>query len=371
MNGAISGSSQIFRSPSKRCLLSCRQTFCCSALLAIFTVGAFGQNQTPVALRAAARALTVGELSGVAERAEAGDSHSQLLLGLSLRLIAEHLSYNDKEGQAGMYRAALHWLRKAASSGSAPAEYFLARTDMEVVSTQTPNLANADDVSGLLRKAISKDYAPAMTALGRCYMGYLACGHKMNYALGLQWLKKAYSARDPEAACRIAETYELGGRRDQRDEGKADQWYLKGAEMADASSQNALGVNLAAGIGTQKNVKEAEEWFRKSAEQGDELGTCNLALDYMRGEGVAKDLVLSLKWVLISDQVNGGQIAGGNLCGNEIDVRPFLKLTPAQEAEATRQANSWLKDHNYPLAEPPKKKCKECNPLTGDINLVR
>jgi hypothetical protein len=153
----------------------------------------------------------------------------------------------------------------------------------------------------------------------------------------------------------------------QGDHSKADQWFLKGAELGDASSQNAIGNNLAAGIGTPKNVKEAAEWFRESAEQGDTYGTCNLALDYMRGEGIAKNLVLSLEWVLISDHVH----EGGNLCGDEIDIRPFLKLTPAQQAEATRLANAWLKQHNYPLAQPLNGKCRDCDPLTGNVNLRR
>lgn len=365
MNGIILKLLQIGRSPDKRCSTACRQIFYCLTLLVFFATGAFSQNDGPIALQSAARALTVGELSGEAERAESGNVDSQILLGLSLRLIAEHINY-DKEGQAGMYRSSIYWLRKAANKGSAPAEYFLAETDVEQVSTWDPKLSLCEEVSPLLNEAISQNYAPAMTALGRRYMeGW--CGVKVNDTLGLQWLKKAFAAGDPEAAYRIGDAYNGGGRGDQRDLREANRWFLKGAEMGDASSQYALGVNLAAGIGTRKNVTEAAEWFRKSAEHGDEFGMCNLALDYMRGEGIAKDIVLSLKWVLISDRVNDG----GNLCGDEIDIRPFLKLTPPQEAEATRQANAWLKQHNYPLTELPKSKCRGCNPLTGNVNLVR
>lgn len=329
----------------------CRQILCCFTLLLFFATGAFAQSDSPAALRSAARALTVGELSGVVERAESGDIHSQILLGLSLSRIAGHTDFADKEGQARMYRAALYWLRKAANKGSAPAQYFLAMTDVDVMSTQTPNLANFHEIIPLLRKAMSQDYAAAMIAVGRCYLGDMPgdCDARgVNLARGLKLFKKAYSAGDPEAAYRIGMAYDGDGRGNQRDLRKADRWFLRGARLGDPSSEDAIGVNLAEGIGTGKNVQEAVEWFRKSAEQGNTYGACNLALHFMRGEGVAKDLVVALKWVMISDQVN----ETGYLCGEEI-AGPFLKLTPAQWAEATHQANAWLKQHNYPPAEPP------------------
>lgn len=281
---------------------------------------------------------------------------------MRLRLMAAQ-GGDEKESQAGMYASSISWLRKAANKGSAPAEYYLADTELELTGSSNWNLVDCEEVSSQLSKAVSQNYAPAMTEVGRQYVGTAGCAPQTNDAVAVYWFKKAYSAGDPEAAYELGMAYDGSGV--QSDHSKADQWFLKGAKLGDASSQDALGINLAAGIGARKNVKEAAEWFRKSAEQGNAYGTCNLALDYMRGEGIAKNLVLSLEWVLISDHVN----EGGILCGDEIDIRPFLKLTPAQQAEATRQANVWLRQYNYPVAGPLDRKCTDCNPLTGDVSL--
>jgi hypothetical protein len=98
--------------------------------------------------------LTVGELSGVAEQAGQGDIDSQVLMGLSLQLVAERLEYDD-QGRAGILRLSAYWLRLAAEKGSAPAEYFLAGTDLQIPE-------KCDELSSMLNKAISQNYAPAM-----------------------------------------------------------------------------------------------------------------------------------------------------------------------------------------------------------------
>jgi hypothetical protein len=312
--------------------------------LTFFACGAFPQSNSPNAFRSAARALTVGELSGVAESAADGDARSQLLLGLSLRLLAESIDYH--EDRAEMYLSSFYWVRKAAEQGSAPAQYFLAEMDLELIGLGNPKLSNCEEVTPLLNKAISQNYVPAMTKLGHLYMNG-GCGFKMDYAVGLQWLKKGSAAGDPESNYWIADAYERG-HGVKADESEVSRWFLKGAQMGDPDCQDSIGVNLAEGLGTQKNVKEAVDWFRKSAEGGNYYGACNLALHYMRGEGVPKDYVLSLMWGLISDRISTGL-----RCLEEIDTRPFLKMTPAQESEATQRANAWLKGHHYPPAPRP------------------
>src|SRR5208337_214445 len=291
--------------------------FCC---LTFSACTSFSQSNSPNELRSAARALTVGDLLGVAERAGEGDTASQLLMGLSLQLIAERMHY-DAEGRKESSRLSAHWLRQAAEKGIAPAQYFLAETDWKAAE-------NCDEVSGLLNKAISQDYLPAMTALGRLYMEG-GCRFKPDYALALQWFRKASSAGDAEADYWIGVSYEEG-RGVKPDETEATRWFLRGAQMGDPSSQGSAGINLADGNGTGKNVTEAVEWFRKSAEQGDVGGACNLALHYIRGEGVGKDYVLALMWGLIADH-NATDIG----CLSEIDTRDLLQMTAAQKSDAT------------------------------------
>lgn len=53
-------------------------------LFPFMTCVAFPQTKSPNVYRAAARGLTVGDLSGVAESAGQGDAESQLLMGLTI-----------------------------------------------------------------------------------------------------------------------------------------------------------------------------------------------------------------------------------------------------------------------------------------------
>jgi hypothetical protein len=59
-----------------------RCTICFLVSLMFFSCSAFSQSSSPNALRSAARMLSVGELSAVAEGAGQGDSDSQVLMGL-------------------------------------------------------------------------------------------------------------------------------------------------------------------------------------------------------------------------------------------------------------------------------------------------
>jgi TPR repeat protein len=259
-------------------------------------------------------------------------------MGLTLQLLAERMR-DDARGRGDLYRTAAYWYRRSAENGYAPALYFLAEADREILECK--------ELIESLNKAISKNYLPAMTAMGQLNMDG-ACGMN-SLATGLQWLRKAADAGDAESNYFIGMAYEqgYGVKPDQKE---ATSWFSKGARMGDPASQGKLGVNLAEGIGTAVNVGEAVEWFRKSAEQGDYGAACNLAIHYMRGQGVPKDFVTSLMWGLISD-VN----ATGIGCLSEIDTRELLKMTPAQVAEATERANAWLKEHHYPTTEAPRR----------------
>jgi TPR repeat protein len=319
-------------------LLRC--TICFLVSLTFLLCNAFSQSGSPNALQSAARMLSLGELSGVAERAGQGDVDSQVLMGLSLQLVAERIEY-DVQGRAETLRLSAYWLRLAAEKNSAPAEYFLAGTDLQL-------LEKCDELSLMLNKAISQNYAPAMTALGRRYTEG-GCGFKLDYPLGLQWLKKASEAGDAEANYWIGRSYEQGYGI-HADQSEATRWFLRGAELGDPLSENSAAIRLAEGNGAKKETEKAVGWFRKSAEQGNDEAACNLALAYMRGEGVVKDYVAALMWGLVS-----GRIATQMHCLSEIDTQDLLQMTTLQESEATQHANAWLKEHHYPPTAPPKR----------------
>lgn len=300
---------------------------------------AFAQLNSPDALRSAARALTVGDLLGLGELAGSGDTQSQLLLGLSLQLIAERDQPAAKE--SGVTQSAAYWLRQAADKGSAPAQYFLAELDIKRVGVG--DTAGCSEVSTLLDKALAQQYLPAMTALGHRYLEG-GCGFKVDDSLALSLLRKASAAGDAEANYWLGVSYEkgLGVRADQPE---ANTWFRKGAEMGDSACQNALAISVAEGNGASKNETEAVEWFRKGAEQGNYEAACNLAIHYQRGEGVAKDNLLAMMWGLISDR----NASGGIYCTDHIELPQASK---EQVAEATQRANAWLRAHHYPATTP-------------------
>jgi hypothetical protein len=302
-----------------------------------FAPATLSQSASPTALRSAARALTTSEVSGLAIEASEGDSSAQIMMGLTLQLYAERLTYDPGE-RTNLYRSSAYWFRRAAEKDSAPALYFMALADLKV--------SQCDEAVNSLNKAILQNYAPSMTALGQLYLNG-GC-MKPDIATGLDWLKKAAAGGDGEADFLIGDAYEQG-RGVSADQTKSIEWFRKGAQIGDPASQNKLAIRLAEGIATRKDIPKAVELFRKSAEQGNYQGACNLALHYMRGEGVPKDFVTALMWGLIAD-VN----AIGIGCLSEIDTSEFLSMTSAQVAEATEKANVWLKEHHYPPTKTPK-----------------
>lgn len=297
---------------------------------------AFAQSVSPTELRSAARALTSAEVSGLAIVASEGDAGAQIMMGLTLQLYAERLTYDPGE-RTNLYKSSAYWFRRAAEKDSPPALHLLALADLKI--------SRCDEAVQSLNKAISQNYGPSMTALGQLYVDGKCV--KADFATGFDWLKKAAAGGDGEADFLIGDAYEQG-RGVSADQTKSTEWFRKGAQVGDPASQNQLGIRLADGIGARKDTPTAVEWFRKSADQGNYEGACNLALHYVRGEGVPKDFVIALMWGLIAD-VN----ASGIGCLSEIDTSELLSMTSTQAAEATDKANAWLKEHHYPLTKAP------------------
>jgi TPR repeat protein len=305
----------------------------CSTVL---TPVSFSQSASPTVLRSAARALTTADVSGLAIEASEGDSSAQIMMGLTLQLYAERLTY-DREERINLYKSSAYWFRRAAEKDSAPVLHLLALADLKI--------SQCDEAVKSLNKAISQNYAPSMTALGQLYVDG-GCV-KPDFATGFDWLKKAAAGGDGEADSLIGDAYEQG-RGVSADQAKSSEWFRQGAQIGDPASQNKLAIRLAEGIGTRKDTQKAVEWFKRSAEQGNYQAACNLALHYIRGEGVPKDFVTALMWGLIAD-VNASEIG----CLSEIDTTQLLSMNSAQFAEATDRANAWLKEHHYPLTKVP------------------
>ena len=55
-----------------------------------------------------------------------------------------------------------------------------------------------------------------------------------------------------------------------KDQAKANRYYLKGAEGGDSLAMRYLAINYAEGIGFARDPAEAERWFLKAIEAGDD-----------------------------------------------------------------------------------------------------
>ena len=124
-------------------------------ILTCFASWAFSQTNNLSVLQSRVRALTVGELSAVAERADSGDTDSQVLLGLSLGLLAERV--RDDKAQEAFYDSSLFWLRKAAEKGAAREQYLLAKTDLQLPYAWHQLEINDEEASAMLKKAIAQN----------------------------------------------------------------------------------------------------------------------------------------------------------------------------------------------------------------------
>ena len=91
----------------------------------------------------------------------------------------------------------------------------------------------------------------------------------------------------------------------------------------------------AKGEGVPQNYAEAAKWYRLAAEQGDASAQSFLGVMYFKGDGVPQNYVAAYKWLSLS-AAQGDQLAARNR-GIAMSV-----MTPAQIAEAQKQAAEWL-----------------------------
>ncbi len=170
----------------------------------------------------------MGELAEIRENAEAGDSESQFLLGLSL-------AGKDDAKSA-------EWLGKAAEGG----------------------LAKAQCVLGILYhdgKGIAKDEN-----------------------LALKWLERAAEAGNTTAQCKLGEDHYW----DVTDS-LAPLWFGKAADHGDARGISWLADCFENGFGVEKDLSKAIELRSRAADMGFPEAQAFLGENYLRGEGVPED----------------------------------------------------------------------------------
>ena len=119
-----------------------------------------------------------------------------------------------------------------------------------------------------------------------------------------------------------------------QDHAAAVAWYRKAAEQGHAVAQLFLGITYQNGKDVPQDYAAAAAWYRKAAEQGNQFAQFNLGVMYEIGQGVPQDYVLAHMWFnLAAAQNHNDAIKNRDLVS--------AKMTPAQIADAWRQAREW------------------------------
>jgi predicted aspartyl protease len=92
------------------------------------------------------------------------------------------------------------------------------------------------------------------------------------------------------------------------------------------------------GYGVAQDYAQAVAWYRKAADKGDAVAQNNLGLMYSSGQGVLQDNVRAYMWFSLA--ASGSDGATRQKAVKERDDLA-ANMTPAQIAEARRQAGEW------------------------------
>jgi len=113
------------------------------------------------------------------------------------------------------------------------------------------------------------------------------------------------------------------------------------AEQGIALAQNNLGLMYYNGQGIPQDYGEAARWYRLAAEQGNAAAQSNLGSMYYGGEGVPQDFVQAYMWVsLAASRFPPSAKEDREQAARHRDI-VASKMTPAQIAEAQKQAQEW------------------------------
>lgn len=263
------------------------------------------------ALMAKAKALSIGDLQPLEQKAEAGDPEAQTTLALAyhsaillsrneveaLRLLhqAADQDFMAAEESLGLFAEAgvgmkqpapveaLKWFKRAVEHGSLDA---------------ATNIALMYDDG----KGIPRDHLQAVSWFRRAAEGGDATA-QYNLALiyrrgdgvakddneSIRWLRAAANQNVLPAMLDLAGYYMQSRDSADADVNRAMQYYEKAANLGSALAQKILGDAFAKGLLGKVDYQQAAKWYRKAAEQGQPDGQFELAVLYLQAEGVSAD----------------------------------------------------------------------------------
>lgn len=143
-------------------------------------------------------------------------------------------------------------------------------------------------------EAANANYAPAATALGRCY--FLGHGVRKNVSKALAFYARGREGGDPEGAFLLGHCYELGIGTNINYQA-ATECYSEAAEKNHALAMRYLAICYeSSGRGVKHDAKMAFTLYQKAAEAGDTKSMIKMADYYWYGQFVKPDPKKSYEW---------------------------------------------------------------------------
>lgn len=108
--------------------------------------------------------------------------------------------------------------------------------------------------------------AAAQFRLGTLY--YMGLGEQQDWAIAVDWLRKAAQQGNAEAECELGMIYQIGSDGVVQDTAEAVKWYSAAAKQHDGAADLGLAAVYAADQGTLHNDQIAADFLRKAAIAG-------------------------------------------------------------------------------------------------------
>lgn len=186
---------------------------------------------------------------------------------------------------------AIEWYQRAASAGSAAANFNLG------LAYELSRGVERDETRafGYYLAAAKLGYAPAMFNVGNMYAS--GRGTPPDTFEANIWFRMAAEAGIPQAQFNLGTTYETGNGV-QRDEAQAARWYGLAAAQGFPLALYNLGLMSEEGRGVPQDDQRAAQYYRAAAEKDVAAAQNNYGLMLFEGRGVAQaDSAQALYWL--------------------------------------------------------------------------
>ena len=299
------------------------------------------------------------QIHEIQQRAQAGDSEAQYILGSAYRTGGPILAKD--------MNATVQWWRKAAAQGHAraqndlgylyqkgegvPLDYAEAAKWYRMAAAQGD--ATAQDNLGSLYfsgRGVRRSYKAAFAWVAMAArQGLAAAQHDLaimyrygkgtgrNLSAAVNFFTQAARQGLPQAQNELGAMY-LRGDGVSRDPAEAFRWFQLAAEQSLPDAENNVGYLYSTGQGTGRNYREACRWFQRAAEQGVVAAEVNLGALYMNGRGVPLDYVEGYMWLSLA-------AAQGSKPAAMAKKNLTAIMTPRQLGAAETRLAEWRQQH--------------------------